>query len=183
MEDRDVGRLAAFTDGIIVVAMTLLVLDIHLPRPADGVDDATLWKMLAEIGPKYFGYVLSFLVVGMFWMGHVRKFRRFARVDGGTVWLTLMFLLVIGVIPFVTSVLSENGGRVAVTLYASTMAAASLLLVMLGAHGSRKGLYAEGSAREHRHGQLRSRLTFGVFRPRSRWRNTTPTSPSSAGCC
>jgi uncharacterized membrane protein len=126
-ESRDVERLTAFTDGVIAIAITLLVLDIHLPRPAGELDDATLLADLLAIWPNYFGYALSFLVIGNFWVGHPRRLRTLKSVDASLLWLNILFLLTIGFTPFVTSVLSENDGGVATILYAATMIVACYL--------------------------------------------------------
>ena len=135
-DSRGVERLTAFTDGVIAIAITLLVLDIRLPRPAGELSDSELLADLLAIWPKYLGYVLSFLVIGNFWVGHTRRLRTLKSVDATLLWLNILFLLAIGFVPFTTSVLSENDGRVATILYAGTMVAASLLLTLLWRHAA-----------------------------------------------
>ncbi len=137
-DTRGVERLTAFTDGVMAIAITLLVLDIRLPRPAGGLDDGALLADLLAIWPKYLGYVLSFLVIGNFWVSHARRLRTLQSVDATLLWLNVLFLLVIGFMPFVTSVLSETDGRVATILYAATMVVASLLLTLLWHHAVRR---------------------------------------------
>jgi uncharacterized membrane protein len=136
-ESRDLDRLTAFTDGVIAIAATLLVLDIRLPRPTGELDDSRLLADLVAIWPKYIGYVLSFLVIGNFWVRHTHRLRTLKSVDGGLLWLNILFLMVVGFMPFVTSVLSENAGRVATILYAATMIVASLLLTLIWHHAAR----------------------------------------------
>ena len=161
-ESRDVERLTAFTDGVIAIAITLLVLDIHLPRPAGGLDDAALLADLLAIWPNYFGYALSFLVIGNFWVGHTRRLRALKSVDAALLWLNILFLLAIGFMPFVTSVLSENDGRVATILYAATMIVASLLLTLIWRHAvSRQHVVLPSP--ERRVEALRSATVPGVF--------------------
>ena len=137
-ENRDVERLTAFTDGVIAIAITLLVLDIRLPRPAGELTDSELLTDLLAVWPKYFGYALSFLVIGNFWAGHTRRLRTLKSVDATLLWLNIVFLLTIGFMPFVTSVLSENEGRVATILYAATLIVASLLLTLVWRHAVRR---------------------------------------------
>ena len=161
-ETRDVERLTAFTDGVIAIAITLLVLDIRLPRPAGGLDDAGLLADLLAIWPQYFGYVLSFLVIGNFWVGHTRRLRTLRSVDTRLLWLNILFLLVIGFMPFVTSVLSENDGRVATILYAATMIVASLLLTLVWRHAVRRE-HAVLTRPERRVERLRALIVPGVF--------------------
>ncbi len=161
-ENRDVERLTAFTDGVMAIAVTLLVLDIRLPRPAGALDDATLLADLLAIWPKYFGYVLSFLVIGNFWLGHVRRLRTLKSVDTELLWLNILFLLTVGFMPFVTSVLSENDGRVATILYAATMIVASLLLTVIWRYAVRREHVVLPKS-DRRVEALRSLTVPGVF--------------------
>jgi len=139
-ENRDVERVGAFTDGVLAIAITLLVLDIRLPDGVAGMTDAALGSALIEIWPKYLGYLISFLVIGNYWMIHTAKFRELKAVNHRFIVLNILFLLVVGSIPFVTSVLSENDGRVATMLYAATMGIASALLAVMGFYAESKGL-------------------------------------------
>jgi uncharacterized membrane protein len=161
-ENRDAERLIAFTDGVVAIAITLLVLDIRLPRPAGELDDAALLTDLISIWPHYFGYALSFLVIGNFWIGHTRRLRTLKSVDSTLLWLNVLVLLVIGFMPFVTSVLSENDGRVATILYAGTMIAASLLLTLVWRHAVRRE-HVELPKTDRRVEYLRSLTVPGVF--------------------
>lgn len=139
-ENRDVERLGAFTDGVLAIAITLLVLDIKLPEGAGAMSDAALGGALIEIWPKYLGYVISFLVIGNYWMIHTAKFRELKAVNHRFIVLNILFLLVVGFIPFVTAVVSENDGRTATMLYAGTMVVASALLAGMGFYAESKGL-------------------------------------------
>ncbi len=161
-DSRGVERLNAFTDGVVAIAITLLVLDIRLPRPADGLADATLLADLLAIWPKYLGYALSFLVIGNFWVSHTRRLRTLKSVDITLLWLNILFLMTIGFMPFVTSVLSENAGRVATTLYAATMIVASLLLTLLWRHAVRQQ-HIDMPKGDRAMERLRSLTVPGVF--------------------
>jgi uncharacterized membrane protein len=137
---RDVGRLNAFSDGVMVVSMTLLVLDVRLPDTVASIDGPQLLHALAELWPKYFGYAVSFLVIARYWMGYTEKFGGMRAVDNGFVWLNIFFLLAVGFIPFVTSVVSQNHGWVATTLYAVTMVVVVSLLIAMWFYAAGKGL-------------------------------------------
>ncbi|MCP4383816.1 MAG: DUF1211 domain-containing protein [Hyphomicrobiales bacterium] len=137
---REIDRLGAFTDGVIVISMTLLVLDIELPPGTDGKGDAALLDGLGQILPQISSYAISFLVIANYWVLHTLKFRGLARIDGPFVWMNIVFLLAIGSIPFVTSVLSDNHGTVATSLYAAVMAFVSASLAVMGIHAERRGL-------------------------------------------
>ena len=102
------GRVVAFSDGVMAVAATLLVLDLKLP---EGVTDAQLGGVLSGSLHNLWVYVLSFVVVGLLWMGHHEQFSHIGRVDGLLIWLNLLYLLTIGLIPFLTSLLADHGVR------------------------------------------------------------------------
>ena len=144
--NRDIARLNAFTDGIFVVSMTLLVLDIRLPELPAKIEDRELLHALSELWPKYFGYVVSFLVIAEFWLGYTSKFGRMRSADSGFARLNVLFLLVVGFVPFVTTLLTGHAGSVATSLYAATMMVLSLQLISMWLYATRKGLLAPDPA-------------------------------------
>ena len=103
-------RMLAFSDAVMAVAITLLVLDLKLPG---NVSDAELGHALHASLPNLAAYALSFVVIGLLWIGHHQQFSQIRRVDGVLIWLNLFFLLTIALIPFVTSLLSEHGDALA----------------------------------------------------------------------
>jgi len=140
--DKDLDRLIAFTDGTVTVALTLLVLDIRLPSEAGTLDDAGLLAAFLSIAPRYYAYALSFLVVGSFWLAHREKFRWIVKGDITLAWLNIVFLLFLCLIPFVTSLISDNPGRTATIAYAAAMGLASIMLGVLWLYATRAGLTA-----------------------------------------
>jgi uncharacterized membrane protein len=139
-EENPNGRLIALTDGVLSIAMTLLVLDVRLPESAANLDNAALWQALLDIKPQIFSYGLSFLVIAILWMTHVQKFRHMQRSSPVLVWLHIFFLLLVGFVPFTTSVLAENGNAVSTAIYGAVMGTASLLLGTMSVHARRRGL-------------------------------------------
>jgi len=131
-----VERLTFFSDAVFAIAVTVLVLDIHLPAGADTADNSQLAQMLGGLWHQYFAYVLSFWVIGLFWISHHRKFLYIKRFDGRLLSLNLLFLMVIAFIPFPTSVLSESGTRTATIFYALVMALAGMFLAILWRHAA-----------------------------------------------
>ena len=111
----DLDRLKALTDGVIAVSITLLVLDIKLAPPLHELSDAELLAQYIAIWPKYLGYVISFIVVGVNWVSHQRKFRHIVRVDNGLMWLNLLFVLTVGLVPFTTTTRSCPGNTARVS--------------------------------------------------------------------
>jgi len=155
-------RLAAFTDAVIAVAITLLVLDLKLP---EGVADAALPTTLAELSHAFWCYVLSFVVIGALWVAHHRQFAHIERVDGVLLWLNLFFLMAVALIPFVTSVMSEHGGPLPTALYAAALMASCLMLTAIWWYASRRPalMPAAVSLHDRRAGIITPLLIAAVF--------------------
>jgi uncharacterized membrane protein len=122
-------RLEAFSDGVLAIAITLLVIEIHPPELHQGqrLADA-LWAQW----PSYVAYLVSFLTIGVIWLNHHRVFTQVARVDGPLLLLNLHLLLWTGLIPFPTAVVAEHlqdGGEAAQT--AAALYCGVLLVVSL----------------------------------------------------
>lgn len=110
-KDNDTGRLEAFSDGVIAIAITLLVLDLHVPTLTGHVRAGELWRALRSQWPSYDAFIISFAVIGVMWANHHNIFRIIARTDHYLILLNLALLFCIAVIPFPTSLLSEFLGR------------------------------------------------------------------------
>ncbi|HEY2346320.1 MAG TPA: TMEM175 family protein [Xanthomonadaceae bacterium] len=95
------GRLEAFSDGVIAVIITIMVLEMHAPH-------APTWEALAEIWPTFLCYVLSFVYVGIYWNNHHHMLRATEKVDGSVLWANLHLLFWLSLIPFVTGWMGEN---------------------------------------------------------------------------
>jgi uncharacterized membrane protein len=155
-------RLIAFTDGVLSISMTLLVLDIRLPIATDSLSDAALWAALVGIDTHLYAYALSFLVVATFWIGHRRALQAITRSSVTLIWLNIFFLLLIGLVPFTTQVLADNGRGLSTALYAADMAACSLLLAAISVHAETAGLGAPHVA-AHRWQDRISRFGVGTM--------------------
>jgi uncharacterized membrane protein len=118
---RDTSRLEAFSDGVIAIAITLLVLEVHVPSPELVKDNSELWHELGKLWPSYVGYLISFFTIGIMWANHHRIFTFIGEVDHHLIVLNLLLLLCIGFIPFTTDLLaeylSEPGERTATIVY------------------------------------------------------------------
>ena len=100
-------RLAALRDGVFAVAMTLLVLDLHTPA-ADAVHtEADLAHALLALAPRVLVYLMSFITLGIFWIGQQTQLNNLARTDRAVSWIHLVFLLAVSVTPFTTSLMAE----------------------------------------------------------------------------
>ena len=97
----ETGRLEAFSDGVIAIIITIMVLELKVPH---GADLATL----ADLVPVFLGYVLSFIYVGIYWNNHHHLFQAAQRVNGLILWANLHLLFWLSLIPFVTGWMGEN---------------------------------------------------------------------------
>ena len=143
MDKNENERLIVFCDAVIAITITLLVLELSLPDGAERMSDAALWQALADLRPRLTGYVISFLVIALFWLGHRQKFSWIVRSSGLLIWLNLGFLLGISWMPFATDMLIENGGRLATALYAGLTMMIALLAAAMAWHAVRAGLADE----------------------------------------
>ena len=120
-------RLLFFSDAVFAIAITFLALELRLPEGASATNDV-LWDAILELWPRYLVFLVSFLVIGLYWLGHHRMFRLINRFDDALLWINLLFLMCIVVIPYPTSVLGEHPGtQPAVMLYAGVLATTGLL--------------------------------------------------------
>jgi uncharacterized membrane protein len=131
-------RLIFFSDAVFAIAITLLAIEIHLPTPDTLRTDAELAAALWRIWPQYLGYVISFLVIGFFWMSHHRKFGYIQRYDKRLMLINLLFLMVIGFVPFPTSVISEYGNQTATIFYAGVIVIIGILSTILWWYASHR---------------------------------------------
>jgi uncharacterized membrane protein len=130
-DEAGLERLVFFSDAVFAIAITLLALDIRLPIEAAHLSDLQLFNGLVDIWPKYLSFLISFLVIGNFWIAHHRRYRYINRYDTRLLLLNLLVLMSIAFIPFPTAVLSENGNRTATIFYSLSIAITGLLSALL----------------------------------------------------
>ena len=104
---QSVDRLAALSDGIFAVAMTLMVLDLRLPAAQTIQGEHDLWRALLALLPRVLTYLMSFLTLGIFWVGQQTQLNHLARSDRHLSWIHLGFLFTVTVSPFSTMLLAE----------------------------------------------------------------------------
>jgi uncharacterized membrane protein len=118
---QSLARLAALSDGIFAVAMTLLVLDLRVPvnEFAQAIpSEQLLADALVALAPRLLTYLLSFLTLGIFWVGQQTQLNYFARSNRNLTWIHLGFLMAVSLLPFSTSLLAEFiSYRLAVVIY------------------------------------------------------------------
>jgi len=95
------GRLEAFSDGVIAILITIMVLELKVPQGAD-------WEALRPLLPVFLSYVLSFVFLGIYWNNHHHMLHAASRVSGRILWANLHLLFWLSLIPFVTGWMGEN---------------------------------------------------------------------------
>ena len=104
---QSVERLAALSDGIFAVAMTLLVLDLRVPAREAVHSEHDLWRVLVALSPSLLIFLMSVMTLGIFWVGQQTQLNHFARADRNLAWIHISFLCAVCLVPFSTALLAE----------------------------------------------------------------------------
>lgn len=119
------GRLEAFSDGVIAIIITIMVLELH--RPAE----ATLGALVA-LAPDFLGYVVSFVYVGIYWNNHHHLLHVSARVSGSVLWANLHLLFWLSLIPFTTAWIGATSfASLPMALYGGVLFMAAIAYTLL----------------------------------------------------
>jgi uncharacterized membrane protein len=137
----DSSRVVGFTDGLFVVAATLLVVSIDIPTIPERDVATQLPHVLDDILPQLLSYFISFAVIVLFWFRHHALFGRVHTHDARFVALNMVFLAFIAVLPFPSELLGKYGEeKISVVIYAINVLVLSSLLISLYLYSERKGL-------------------------------------------
>lgn len=127
--DLRLHRLLFFADGVYAIAVTLLAVELILPKAAADLHGDALLKSLLESWPRVLAFLTSFVFIANFWVGHNMLFYRVKRFDGGLMWLALVQLLCIAFLPFPTSVVGAHvSDPVAQQFYFSSILLSGLVM-------------------------------------------------------
>lgn len=144
-------RLAALSDGVFAVAMTLLVLDLHVPAAEAIHSEHDLLGALLKLSPRMLMYGMSFLTLGIFWNGQQTQLNYLERVDRDLSWIHLVFLILITLLPFSTQVLAEFiGYRTALVVYWLNILFPGVMLYLSWRYADKKSLVREETPPEIR---------------------------------
>ena len=100
------NRIEALSDGIFAIAMTLLVLELHLPNLPPNAPNVQVAPALWQLWPKVLTYAVSFLSLGVYWIGHHNMYHAIRCADRVLLWLNILFFMCVSLLPFSTSVLN-----------------------------------------------------------------------------
>jgi uncharacterized membrane protein len=144
---RSIERLAALSDGVFAVAMTLLVLDLHTPAVEAVHTETDLLHALWALAPRLLVYMMSFLTLGIFWVGQQTQLNHFERGDRDIAWVHLAFLFLVSLMPFTTSLMAGFiAYRGALMLYWLNILLLGLVLLASWHLAVRRGLVTDSSA-------------------------------------
>ncbi|HXY91385.1 MAG TPA: TMEM175 family protein [Acidimicrobiia bacterium] len=125
-------RLEMFSDGVLAIAITLLIIEVHVPVAGK----QGLWHALGHEWPSYVAYLVSFLTIGIMWVNHHGMFERIAHIDRGLLYLNLGLLAGIAFLPFPTAVLARyirdaDNASTAAVVYGLTMIVIGLFFTLM----------------------------------------------------
>ena len=141
---QNVDRLAALSDGIFSVAMTLLVLDLRVPTAEAIHSEHDLRRILIALAPRLVVFLMSIMTNGIFWVGQQTQLNYFARSDRNLVWIHIAFLCCVSVTPFSTALLAEFiHYRTALLVYWSNILLLGLTLLWSWTYATRAHLLVD----------------------------------------
>ena len=171
-EDQDIpgiDRLLALTDGVVAIALTLLVLQLQVPVTSaltTNPDSAgALWHALGLDGSELTSYLVSFVVIAEFWMVHHRILRGMRGHSEGSAWRNFSFLLALTLMPFTSDLIGRYGTNpLAITLFGLNLVAISLSSQWIFLYAARHNLIQDEarSARDERTARVRVTLVLGI---------------------
>jgi uncharacterized membrane protein len=136
----DTMRLETFSDAVIAIAITLLVLEIRVPHLEEGSPEE-LWEALRQLWPNYLGFLISFVTVGVMWANHCAIFRYIERTNHIFTLINLFLLLCIAFIPFPTALMADYLGHpaqaVGLIVYSGTFVVTAVAFNLVWFYASR----------------------------------------------
>jgi uncharacterized membrane protein len=162
----DTGRTISFSDAVIAIAITLLALDLKVPQVPESSAATELPRALLELWPNLFSFVLSFWIIGSYWLAHHRISRLVGAYDRRMQLINLLFLMWIVLMPFSTALVGEyEHQQLPVVIYAVHNILTSLTLTWLWRHAIRDSRLVEANLDPGlvRHSNFRSLVVQSVF--------------------
>jgi len=159
----ETDRVKAFTDAVIAIIMTILVLEIGVPP---NLSDERLIDALDETWPEMAAWMISFLITGMYWVWHRDLFNQMRVVNRTVVWLNLLFLLPLALVPFGASVLGEYPqDPIGLRVYGAVLLVTGLVRMLLYVYVMRRPilLYQTPTAQHRRVGGLLASAPIGIY--------------------
>jgi uncharacterized membrane protein len=141
---KSLERLAALSDGVFAIAMTLLVLDLHVPVLPKTSSEADLWHALVGMAPNLVPYAMTFLTLGIFWVAQQTQLSACVRSDRTLAWISIAFLMIVSLTPFTASLLAAFiAYRTALLIYWFNILLLGVTVMWMWLHAQRAGLIKE----------------------------------------
>ena len=159
-------RLEAFSDGVLAIIITIMVLELKVPHGSD-------WQSLQPLLPVFLSYVLSFVYIGIYWNNHHHMLHTVRHVNGSILWANLYLLFWLSLVPFVTGWMGENHfASLPTALYGVVLLMAAVAYWILQnciitAHGGEDSLLAKAVEKD-RKGKV-SQLLYAIAIPAAFW--------------
>jgi len=151
------GRLEAFSDGVIAIIVTIMVLELRSPSPPT-------WPALLRVAPLFLSYGLSFLVVAIMWVNHHHLIHAVREVTAGLLWSNLNLLFWMSLVPFVTEFLGKNYHQpMAVALYGLDLSLCGVAFFLLRSELVRQSRHDTSLAEYHASVQHKNLLSAGLY--------------------
>ncbi len=160
------ARLEAFSDGVLAIIITIMVLELRVPHGSD-------WQSLQPLLPVFLSYVLSFVYIGIYWNNHHHMLHTVKRVNGSILWANLHLLFWLSLVPFVTGWMGENHfaslptALYGVVLFMAAVAYFILQQCIIVAHGGKNSLLAK-AVENDRKGRA-SQILYAIAIPVAFW--------------
>ena len=156
----DLDRTISLSDGIFAFALTLLVLSISVPDIPFSSSSSELWSAIKDRQNELISYLVSFIVIGGFWIRHHKFCGKLKAVDGTFLVINLAYLATIAFIPYPTQLLGDFTNPAAFAFYAAAISASTLAAAALNEHAARSGLFSQAlTPAETKEGRING---FGV---------------------
>jgi uncharacterized membrane protein len=161
-DEKETGRIEAFSDGVFAIAITLLVLDVRVPQEVPG---RTLLSALLDQWPSYLAFVTSFATVGIMWINHHRIFALIKRADHLLLVLNGLLMLGVTFVPFPTALVagyvSHRDQRVAAMVYSGTFTVIAIFFNVLWRYASHKNRLLDRKIDPHAVAAITHAYSFG----------------------
>ncbi|MCC6802347.1 MAG: DUF1211 domain-containing protein [Anaerolineae bacterium] len=124
------ARIETLADGVFAIVMTLLAFDMRVPVE-EQVDQLGLWGALVQLAPNLLSYIITFVILGVFWVGHHNQYFYIRRADRPLLWINIFFMMAVALLPFSAGVFSRYGSdRTSILVYNANLILSGLLLFL-----------------------------------------------------
>lgn len=124
-------RITTLVDGVFAIVMTLLVFDFKIPHVAESSVEALLSGKLWLMWPRFVSYIVSCIVLGIFWIYHHNQFRHIIKIDRNLLWINILFIIAVAFVPFSAALIAEySTHKAAIVVYGINLIAIGQVLYL-----------------------------------------------------